>query len=333
MTKVVGVRFERAGKIYYFSIEGIEAAFGDNVIVESSRGLDFGRVAAPPQEIDEATLAQPLKPVIRLATAEDEKTCEENKEKEPAAFEFCQQQIAEAKLPMKLIKASYTFDGSKIVFYFSSENRVDFRELVKVLAAHFHTRIELRQVGVRDEARLLGGYSTCGRELCCAAFLDGFHPVSIKMAKKQNLALNPAKISGACGRLMCCLYYEYDENAPERPETDAAADDETPALPGCDKNCSACEAKTCGVRERLAALQAADEPDLEAAELVAYDDAAAAEDAAQPEQPKSEPAPKNNGGQRRGGKRYGNRRGGRPRKPNAAKQAGRRESEQNGAAQ
>lgn len=336
MTKVVGVRFERAGKIYYFSIDGMEAAFGDHVIVESSRGLDFGRVAAPPQEVDEATLAQPLKPVIRLATKEDEESCRENKAKEPAAFEFCQQQIAEAKLPMKLIKASYTFDGSKIVFYFSSENRVDFRELVKVLASHFHTRIELRQVGVRDEARLLGGYSTCGRELCCAAFLDGFHPVSIKMAKKQNLALNPAKISGACGRLMCCLYYEYDENAPERPDEADAADetaDETPALPGCDKNCSACEAKACGIRERLAALQAEEEPDLEAAELVmAYDDAAA-DDAAQTEQPKSEPAQKNNGGARRGQKRYGNRRGGRSRRPNAGKPAGRRESEQNGAAE
>lgn len=327
MAQVVGVRFERAGKIYYFELSGVEAAFGDHVIVESSRGLDYGTVATPAQEIDEQSLSQPLKPVIRLATEDDEKSYQENKAKEPAAFEFCQQQIIVAKLPMKLIKASYTFDGSKIVFYFTSDNRVDFRELVKVLAGHFHTRIELRQVGVRDEARLVGGYSTCGRELCCASFLDGFHPVSIKMAKKQNLALNPAKISGVCGRLMCCLYYEYDENAPERPEQ---AEDK-PVLPACDKNCSGCTAKTCGVRERLAALSADDEPDLEAAELAAVSDDVPGEN--QPEKWSDKPEQKGGGAPRRNSRRPGNRRGGRTRRPNQPKQDRQGESEQYGAAE
>lgn len=244
MVQVVGVRFERAGKIYYFKVGELTLALGDNVIVESSRGLDFGMVATPVQEVEPKTLGQPLKPVLRLATLADEQRYEENRRLEPEAFVFCQQQIAEMKLPMKLIKAAYSFDGSKLVFYFTSDNRVDFRELVKVLAAHFHSRIELRQVGVRDEARLVGGYSTCGRELCCASFLQSFHPVSIKMAKKQNLALNPAKISGVCGRLMCCLYYEYDENAteqPDKPEPRAADADE----PDCDRNCGACSSKPC----------------------------------------------------------------------------------------
>jgi cell fate regulator YaaT (PSP1 superfamily) len=248
MTEVVGIRFERAGKIYYFEPGELQVSYGDRVVVESSRGLDFGTVTTPVQDIEPDKIPQPLRPIIRIATEEDEKKYQENKEKEPAAFEFCQQQILAAKLPMKLIKASYTFDGSKIVFYFSSDNRVDFRELVKVLASHFHTRIELRQVGVRDEARLVGGYSTCGRELCCASFLDNFHPVSIKMAKKQNLALNPSKISGVCGRLMCCLCYEYDEDdGKERRRKDKS---------GCDKNCSTCTVKACGVGVGLAA----DEP-------------------------------------------------------------------------
>lgn len=329
MAQVVGVRFERAGKIYYFELAGVETAFGDHVIVESSRGLDYGTVATPAQEIDETALSQPLKPVIRLATEDDEKSYQENKAKEPAAFEFCQQQIIEARLPMKLIKASYTFDGGKLVFYFTSDNRVDFRDLVKVLAGHFHTRIELRQVGVRDEARLVGGYSTCGRELCCASFLDGFHPVSIKMAKKQNLALNPAKISGVCGRLMCCLYYEYDENAPERPEQ---AEDK-PALPACDKDCSACAAKTCGVRERLAALAAEDNdgPDLEAAELAAVSDDMPG--GLQPESREDSPEAKGGSPARRDPRKPGNRRGGRPRRPRQPKQDRQRESEQHGAAE
>lgn len=254
MAQVVGVRFERAGKIYYFEVGGLELSLGDSVIVESSRGLDFGTVATPVQEVANENMSQPLRPVMRKATIADEKRYEDYQAKEPEAFEFCREQILAAGLPMKLIRAAYSFDGSKIVFYFTSDNRVDFRDLVKVLAAHFHARIELRQVGVRDEARLVGGYSSCGRELCCAAFLNGFHPVSIKMAKKQNLALNPAKISGVCGRLMCCLYYEYDENAPDEPER---------AKP-CDNNCSACTDKSCG--------RMSDELDLEQAELVAMSD-------------------------------------------------------------
>lgn len=276
MAQVVGVRFERAGKIYYFEVGGLELSLGDGVIVESSRGLDYGTVATPVQEVAEKDLPQPLKPVMRVATIADEKRYEDYKAKEPEAFEFCREQILVANLPMKLIRAAYSFDGSKIVFYFTSDNRVDFRDLVKVLAAHFHARIELRQVGVRDEARLVGGYSSCGRELCCAAFLNGFHPVSIKMAKKQNLALNPAKISGVCGRLMCCLYYEYDENAPDEPETTEK--------PGCDNNCAACGEKPCA--------RFVDELDLEDAVSVADSDEL------MPEQLK--PRPKNRGG--RGGK-------------------------------
>ena len=222
MSNIVGIRFERAGKISYFSCGDLQLTFGDHVIVESSWGLDFGTVVTPtlpePQPQAEAAAEKektPLRSVVRLATPEDERSFENMKKQEPEAFAYCQQQIAKFGLPMKLIRVSYTFDGGKIIFYFSSENRVDFRELVKVLAAHYHTRIELRQVGVRDEARIVGGYSTCGRELCCASFLNNFHPVSIKMAKKQNLALNPAKISGVCGRLMCCLYYEYDSDKNE----------------------------------------------------------------------------------------------------------------------
>lgn len=277
MAQVVGVRFERAGKIYYFEVGGLELSLGDGVIVESSRGLDYGTVATPVQDVAEKDVPQPLKPVMRIATIADEKRYEDYKAKEPDAFEFCREQILAAGLPMKLIRAAYSFDGSKIVFYFTSDNRVDFRDLVKVLAAHFHARIELRQVGVRDEARLVGGYSSCGRELCCAAFLNGFHPVSIKMAKKQNLALNPAKISGVCGRLMCCLYYEYDENAPDEPETTEK--------PGCDNNCAACGDKAC-------ARFADDELDLELAVPVADSDELMTE------QPK--PRSKNRGG--RGGK-------------------------------
>lgn len=251
MAQVVGVRFERAGKIYYFEVGEFALSLGDNVIVESSRGVDYGTVATPVQEVADSEVQQPLKPVLRIATVADEKRFEEYRAKEPEAFEFCREQILAAGLPMKLIRAAYSFDGSKIVFYFTSDNRVDFRDLVKVLAAHFHARIELRQVGVRDEARLVGGYSTCGRELCCAAFLNGFHPVSIKMAKKQNLALNPAKISGVCGRLMCCLYYEYDENAPDEPQRAKA----------CDNNCANCADKPCP--------NMSDELDLEQAVMVA----------------------------------------------------------------
>lgn len=236
MSDVVGVRFERAGKISYFTCGDLQLSFGDQVIVESSWGLDFGTVVTPClSQAPDQPANQPPRAVVRLATPEDEQSYENMKKLEPEAFAYCQQQITKLGLPMKLIHVSYTFDGGKVIFYFSSENRVDFRELVKILASHFHTRIELRQVGVRDEARIVGGYSTCGRELCCASFLNNFHPVSIRMAKKQNLALNPAKISGVCGRLMCCLYYEYDDNR-ELAEHD---DDLTPAEKK-GKNCADC---------------------------------------------------------------------------------------------
>ena len=254
MSNIVGIRFERAGKISYFNCGDLQLRFGDSVIVESSWGLDMGTVVTPaqPEPQDAPANQPPLRSVVRLATAEDESSYEKMKKLEPEAFTYCQQQIAKFGLPMKLIRVSYTFDGGKIIFYFSSENRVDFRELVKVLAGHFHTRIELRQVGVRDEARIVGGYSTCGRELCCASFLNNFHPVSIKMAKKQNLALNPAKISGVCGRLMCCLYYEYDEDAND-PDFDEASEngenitDITPAEP---KKCKKCPKNPANLNRR-----------------------------------------------------------------------------------
>ncbi len=254
MNNIVGVRFERAGKISYYTCDDLQLSFGDHVIVENSWGLDFGTVATPPLPEEASGSGQTLRPIIRLATPEDEQNFANMKKHEPEAFAYCQQQIAKFGLPMKLIRVSYTFDGGKIIFYFSSENRVDFRELVKVLAGHFHTRIELRQVGVRDEARIIGGYSTCGRELCCASFLNNFHPVSIKMAKKQNLALNPAKISGVCGRLMCCLYYEYDEDGSE-PDIDDNIEklDEITAeqtAPPAPRKCRKCPKKPGGQNRR-----------------------------------------------------------------------------------
>ncbi|MFZ5899274.1 MAG: PSP1 domain-containing protein [Bacillota bacterium] len=205
--KIVGVRFKPAGKIYYFDPGYLELAPGDGVIVETVRGIEYGTVVTSPagRPIDPE---QPLKPVIRKADAEDLKRLALNKEKEKEAARICQDKIAAHGLPMKLVDVDYTFDGSKIIFYFTAEGRIDFRELVRDLAAVFRTRIELRQIGVRDEAKMIGGLGCCGRELCCASFLQEFTPVSIRMAKDQNLSLNPAKISGICGRLMCCLKYE-----------------------------------------------------------------------------------------------------------------------------
>ncbi|UMZ75243.1 PSP1 domain-containing protein [Natranaerofaba carboxydovora] len=207
---VVGVRFKRAGKIYYFSPEDIEEELksGNYVIVETSRGLEFGEIVIPPRELPEEELVFPLKKVIRKATPEDEAQMQENKRKEDEAFDTCLEKIEEHKLDMKLVDVEYNFDNSKVIFYFTADGRIDFRELVKDLASIFKTRIELRQIGVRDEAKILGGLGPCGRPLCCASFLGEFEPVSIKMAKEQNLSLNPAKISGICGRLMCCLKYE-----------------------------------------------------------------------------------------------------------------------------
>ena len=208
MIKIVGVRFRKAGKIYYFDPAGIEIETGTHVIVETARGIEFGTVMIPPREMEEDGVVQPLKPVIRIATEADEITEQKNKEKEKEAFQICLEKIAKHKLEMKLVEAEYTFDNNKLLFYFTADGRIDFRELVKDLASVFRTRIELRQIGVRDETKILGGIGICGRPLCCSTYLSEFIPVSIKMAKEQNLSLNPTKISGVCGRLMCCLKNE-----------------------------------------------------------------------------------------------------------------------------
>ena len=207
---VVGVRFKKAGKIYYFDPDGATIERGKAVIVETARGVEYGIVEISNREIAEEEVFQPLKKVIRVATGADDKKALENKEKEKAAFDVCLEKIQKHGLGMKLIDVEITFDLNKIIFYFTADGRIDFRELVKELAAVFRTRIELRQIGVRDEAKMLNGIGICGRPLCCATFLGDFHPVSIKMAKDQNLALNPVKISGVCGRLMCCLKYEQE---------------------------------------------------------------------------------------------------------------------------
>lgn len=205
---VVGVRFKQAGKIYYFDPVGFNLKLGDNVIVETARGIEFGQIMVGPRGVIEEKVTLPLKKVIRIATPEDETQLRENNEKEKKAFGVCQEKITQHQLEMKLVEVEYTFDRSKIIFYFTADGRVDFRELVKDLATVFRTRIELRQIGVRDEAKMLGGLGPCGRPLCCGTFLGDFEPVSIKMAKEQNLSLNPVKISGICSRLMCCLKFE-----------------------------------------------------------------------------------------------------------------------------
>lgn len=208
MEQVIGVRFKRAGKIYYFTSAGLDLQLYDGVIVETSRGMEYGDVVLFPKEKDINT--EDLKPALRKATIKDMAQLERNKEREKSAFDICLKKIEKFKCPMKLLRAEYTFDRNKIVFFFTAEGRVDFRELVKELASVFHTRIELRQVGVRDEAKQVSGIGPCGRPLCCATFLGDFAPVSIKMAKNQGFSLNPTKISGVCGRLMCCLRYEND---------------------------------------------------------------------------------------------------------------------------
>ena len=208
MTKVIGVRFRTAGKIYFFAPGKFDIKQGDNVIVETARGVEFGRVVSGPREVKDEEVVQPLKSVIRPANDQDRKTVEKNKQKEKEAFKICLEKIRKHKLEMKLIDVEYTFDGNKILFYFTADGRIDFRELVKDLAAVFRTRIELRQIGVRDETKIRGGIGICGRPLCCSTYLTEFSAVSIKMAKEQNLSLNPTKISGVCGRLMCCLTNE-----------------------------------------------------------------------------------------------------------------------------
>ena len=208
MPTVVGIRFKKACKIYYFDPAESGVAKGDHAIVETARGVEYGEVVIGPREVDESSIVPPLKPVMRKATAEDDLQLAENKIREKEAFNICLRKIKNHDLPMRLIDVEFTFDVNKIIFYFTADGRIDFRELVKDLASVFRTRIELRQIGVRDEAKMLGGIGSCGRPLCCATFLGDFEPVSIRMAKDQNLSLNPTKISGICGRLMCCLKYE-----------------------------------------------------------------------------------------------------------------------------
>ena len=208
MVKIVGVRFRNAGKVYYFDPKDYKIQVGDHVIVETARGIEYGTVTGKVQEVPEGKVVQPLKPVIRVANAEDDAKAKRNREKEKEAMRICKEKIRKHELEMKLIDAEYTFDNNKVLFYFTADGRIDFRELVKDLAAVFRTRIELRQIGVRDETKILGGIGSCGRPLCCSTFLSEFAPVSIRMAKEQNLSLNPTKISGVCGRLMCCLKNE-----------------------------------------------------------------------------------------------------------------------------
>ena len=265
MVKIIGVRFKSGGKQYYFDPAGLEVQPGQGVIVETSRGLEYGECAQGNTQVEEETVVQPLRPLVRIATEEDEKTVEKNQEKEAKAFQICQEKIAAHGLEMKLVEAEYSFEGNKVLFFFTAEGRVDFRALVKDLASTFHARIELRQMGVRDEAKMLGGLGICGRPFCCAQFLDEFQPVSIKMAKTQNLSLNPTKISGTCGRLMCCLKYEqeaYEDLVKHTPKQESFVEtpdgagtvssvnllrqqvqvrlDSAPDTPKCYHNCEIC---------------------------------------------------------------------------------------------
>lgn len=230
MVNVIGVRFRKAGKIYFFDPAGLEIKQGDNVIVETARGIEYGQVVLGCKEVEEERIIQPLKQVIRVSTPEDDEIEIKNKQKEKDAFTICLEKIKKHQLEMKLIDAEYTFDNNKVLFYFTADGRIDFRELVKDLAAVFKTRIELRQIGVRDETKIVGGIGICGRPLCCHSYLSEFVPVSIKMAKEQNLSLNPTKISGVCGRLMCCLkneeeaYEELNSKLPNVGDTVTTSD-------------------------------------------------------------------------------------------------------------
>ena len=265
MVEIIGVRFKSGGKQYYFDPAGLEVQPGQGVIVETSRGLEYGECAQGNTQVEEETVVQPLRPLVRIATEEDEKTVEKNREKEAKAFQICQEKIAAHGLEMKMVEAEYSFEGNKVLFFFTAEGRVDFRALVKDLASTIHARIELRQIGVRDEAKMLGGLGICGRPFCCAQFLDEFQPVSIKMAKTQNLSLNPTKISGTCGRLMCCLKYEqeaYEDLVKHTPKQESFVEtpdgagtvssvnllrqqvqvrlDSAPDTPKCYHNCEIC---------------------------------------------------------------------------------------------
>ena len=224
MTEIIGVRFKSGGKQYYFDPKGLTVRPGQDVIVETSRGVEYGICAQGNTQIEDSEVVQPLRAVVREATGEDRKVVERNKEKEARAFQICQEKILQHGLEMKLVECEYSFEGNKVLFFFTAEGRVDFRALVKDLAGTIHARIELRQIGVRDEAKMLGGLGICGRPFCCAQFLDEFQPVSIKMAKTQSLSLNPTKISGTCGRLMCCLKYEqeaYEDLVKSAPKAES----------------------------------------------------------------------------------------------------------------
>lgn len=229
MIDVIGVRFKSSGKIYYFDPNGLKIEPNTDVIVETARGLEYGKAVIGNRLVEEKKVVAPLKKVVRIATTEDREKMLSSQQKEAEAKRICNEKIIERQLPMKLVGVEYSFDGSKVLFYFTAEGRIDFRELVKDLASVFKTRIELRQIGVRDEAKMLGGLGSCGRELCCASFLGDFEPVSIRMAKEQNLSLNPSKISGICGRLMCCLKYEsygYDCKKCKCPKEEIDLNDE-----------------------------------------------------------------------------------------------------------
>ena len=265
MVEIISVRFKEGGRQYYFNPNGERFRLGEGVIVETARGVEFGECTQENTAVDEMELTAPLRPVLRRATPEDQLTREKNKEKEARAFQICQEKIAEHGLEMKLVEAEYSFEGNKVLFFFTAEGRVDFRALVKDLASAIHARIELRQIGVRDEAKMLGGLGICGRPFCCAQFLDEFQPVSIKMAKTQNLSLNPTKISGTCGRLMCCLKYEqeaYEDLVKHTPKQESFVEtpdgagtvssvnllrqqvqvrlDSAPDTPKCYHNCEIC---------------------------------------------------------------------------------------------
>ena len=265
MTEIIGVRFKSGGKQYYFDPQGIEVTPGQGVIIETARGVEYGECVQGNTMVPDESVVPPLRPMLRLATREDEKIVERNREKEARAFRICQEKIADHGLEMKLVEVEYNFEGNKILFFFTAEGRVDFRALVKDLAGVFHTRIELRQIGVRDEAKMLGGLGICGRPFCCSGFLDEFQPVSIKMAKTQNLSLNPTKISGTCGRLMCCLKYEqeaYEDAVKRMPKQESFVEtpdgvgtvcqvnllkeqvkvrlDDAPETPKCYRNCEIC---------------------------------------------------------------------------------------------
>ena len=233
MTEVISVRFNSRGKVYFFDPSGLAVEKGEDVIVETAKGLEYGECSHGNHEVDDNTVIKPLRSVVRIATEADRKSAQAGKDKEKEAFEYCQKKIVEFGLDMKLVDVEYGFEGNKILFFFTSEGRVDFRDLVKDLAGMFRARIELRQIGVRDEAKMLGGLGVCGKQFCCTQFLNEFHPVSIKMAKTQGLSLNPTKISGTCGRLMCCLKYEenaYEDIVKKAPKVDAFV--ETPSGKG-----------------------------------------------------------------------------------------------------